>query len=95
MKGQVHTMSGTNCAQAVNPAPRPITARLEENRGGLEEAKAIARRIRAVVDCNRNDDTDKSPDQPVNCIVDDVDKQRTIIGEILSELNMIGQIVGY
>lgn len=94
-------MSGQNCVPCV-PAmgniasqPHPITAKLEENRGCLEEARAIARRIRGVVDCNRNEDACKAPDPPVNCIVDDVDKQRGIIGDILDELNDIGRIVGY
>ena len=88
-------MSGLSIEACVpREQPRPITAKLEENRGCLEEARAVARRIREVVDCNRNEECE-APDPPVNCIVDDVDKQRYIIGEILDELNDIGRIVGY
>jgi hypothetical protein len=79
------------------PTPRPLTSKLEENRMGLEEARAIARRIRAVVDCNRNIVEAKGmpAESPISCMSDDINKQHEIIVDIIDELNQLGQIVGY
>ena len=75
---------------------RPITSRLEENRVMLEEAMAISRRIHGVIEVdNEQPCCEKQVERSVNCIVDDVDKQHYIIGEIPNELNDIGRIVGY